>query len=98
MKEDFKIIRDKDNKPIAYLIKNRWDSKTHAKSPSELRKMMVDLEKQDDSILWSLLNALIQSVAINGLVAESVNKFSPMGELRLNLSPLTIAQSAERKK
>ena len=51
MKEDFKIIRDKDNKPIAYLIKNRWDSKTHTKSPSELRKMMVDLEKQDDSIL-----------------------------------------------
>ena len=51
MKEDFKIIRDKDNKPIAYLIKNRWDSKTHAKSPSDLRKMMVDLEKRDDSIL-----------------------------------------------
>jgi len=39
---DITIIRD-----MGFVIKNKWDSKTPAKSTAELRKMIVDLEKQD---------------------------------------------------
>ncbi len=42
MEDDFKIISDKDNKPIAYLIKNRWDKNTRAKSNAELRKIIEE--------------------------------------------------------
>ena len=45
---DEKIIRDKDGKPLMYRIKNRWDSKTPAKSNAELRKIVLDLEKEEN--------------------------------------------------